>query len=156
MERRDLEQLVDEQVRLNAAGTFTPGGTEVVLLGPGEDVILRRLAVHLKPFLRSRSLTAWIAGPTTGGTELAQHLDAAALVIAVLGPEMPYELATELASRAAHRRVVPVRARPYDEKSSPLRHLAAIPYLGPISSYRDQDEALVEVVDGVKYAVGRP
>ena len=124
------------------------------------------LEKHLGSLKREGVIRFWTDHAVTAGDEweprVRQALESADMVLLLVSPdylssdvcglEMKRAIARHHANRA---RVIPIILRPVDWKHSFLAALSALPKDGhPIATRSNQDEAFLDVVSGIRRAVG--
>jgi hypothetical protein len=133
-----------------------------------DEAYRKELAKHLSALLRQQVITEWqdrklVAGQDWG-REISAHLQAASVILLLVSPdfmasdycwdlEMVHALAMEKRGDAV---VIPVIIRPVDFQDAPFSHLQALPTdARPVSRWDDHDEAWVDVVRGIRKAIGQ-
>ncbi len=137
---------------------------EIFLCYAHEDkAFLEKLEQHLAPLKRQGLVTSWHDGDIHAGAtweqEIHTHLNSAQLILLLISPgfmDSDYCYSVEM-TRALERqrrgecRVIPVIVRAVYWQGEPLGNLQALPTGGkPIASWRDQDEAFLEVIEGIR------
>jgi hypothetical protein len=133
-----------------------------------DQPLLDELKIHLMPLIREGLITLWADTDIHAGEDWEQqiqlHLDAAALILLLVSPDFlasDYCYSVEM-RRALQRqacgdvRVLPVIVRPVSWQRTPLGRLQALPTGAfPVTSrhWHSQDEALYNVVEGIRDAV---
>lgn len=129
-----------------------------------EDEPLRdKLARHLSTLKRQQVIADWHDRRISAGTEWAgqidTHLNTARIILLLISSDFiasdycyDVELTRALERHAAGTaRVIPVILRPSDWHSAPFGKLQALPKDGkPISRWPDQDEAFLDVTQGIR------
>jgi formylglycine-generating enzyme required for sulfatase activity len=133
-----------------------------------------KLGIHLSSLERQKVITSWHDRQITAGEEWKQEIDhriqMADIILLLISPdfiaskycyevelyevELPAAMARHEAGEAC---VVPILMRPVaDWESLPFAKLQLYPTGGrPITRWRDEDEAFVDVVKGIKKAVSQ-
>jgi hypothetical protein len=126
----------------------------------------KRLDNHLVLLKREGLIAAWSDHKVTAGKDLdvaiSERLERAGIVILLVSPEFlasDYCYNIEL-KRAIERheagtaRVIPIIIRPCDWHSAPFGRLKALPKDGkPITKWRSQDDALLDIARGIREVV---
>ena len=132
-----------------------------------EDRIwLEKLETHLSLLKRQDLISTWHKRLVPPGTNWEQDIDShlkSALIILLLvsadflasdycyGIEMQHALERQRLNEA---RVIPILVRPVDWQDGPFKHLSVLPTGDkPISQWDNQDEALKNVVEGIRAAL---
>ncbi|MBD2100101.1 eIF2A-related protein, partial [Leptolyngbya sp. FACHB-261] len=155
----------------DSAGAVTTlgqsGAIEVFFSYAREDEALRdELAKHLSTLQREGVITAWhdreiIAGGELD-RELDQHLNTAQIILLLASADFfasddLYNIQLKRAlerHQAGEARVIPVLLRPVDWENTPLGKLQPLPRNGePITRWTNQDQAFLEVAQGIRRAV---
>jgi hypothetical protein len=132
-----------------------------------DEILRNELETHLAPLKREGIIEPWHDRRLVAGDELDDGIDAwlerADVILLLVSPDFldsDYCYGKEM-TRALERhqegtaRVIPVILRPCDWHTSPFGKLLAAPKDGkPITSWRDQDEAFLDVVKAIRAAVG--
>lgn len=124
------------------------------------------LEKHLSLLLREGLITTWHKRQIVPGTDwseaLDQYLKTASVILLLIsadfmasdysyGKEMQYAMERYDAGDAL---VIPILLRPADWQSAPFGKLQALPRNGiPITSWRNRDEAFVDIVNGIRMAL---
>jgi hypothetical protein len=133
-----------------------------------DEPLWTALAKHLKPMERERLIRVWHDRKLTSGSEIDQvinaQLDRAGIILLLVSPDFvssEYCWSKEM-RRALDRHeagealAVPVILRPVDWHHTPFAKLLALPKDGtPITSWKDPDDALLDVARGIRTAAGR-
>ena len=130
-----------------------------------DEALAERLRVHLKILERTGSVDVLDGRRIRAGTDWAgqidQHLDEAQIILLLVSPAFlasdycyDVEVARALERhQAGEALVIPVILRPCDWGGSPFAKLHALPpNARPISKWRNRDEALSSVADGIERA----
>lgn len=131
-----------------------------------DDELKESFVTHLANLKRQKKITAWSDRAIEGGeewdTQIKQQLESAQIILLLISPDFMasdycYDMEMQRAI-ARHdegtARVIPVILRPCDWKGSPFSKLKALPKDGkPITQWRDQDSACLDVVNGIRSAV---
>lgn len=134
-----------------------------------QDQALRdKLAVQLTSLQREGLIAQWHDRKITGGSDWAKeidtHLNTAQIILLLISADFIasdycYEKeATRALKRhdAGQARVIPVILRPCDWQHPPLNQLQALPTDGkPVTSWRNQDEAFLNIVKGIRKVVSQ-
>ena len=140
---------------------------EVFISYSHKDRKLRdELAVHLSHLRNQQVITDWYDGDIVEGTEwepqILAHLHTAQIILLLISAhflashfcystEMTQAIARHDAGQA---RVIPIILRPVDWTGTPFAKLQVLPTDGkPVSQWRSHDEALVNVVRGIRRAI---
>ncbi len=123
----------------------------------------QKLETHLSLLRRQGLVSLWHDRLISPGTDWAQaidiHLETASIILLFVsanffdsdycyGIEMQQALKRHEAGEA---RVIPLLVRPVDWKDAPFAHLQALPTdARPLSIWHDEDEALTDVVVGIR------
>ena len=123
----------------------------------------QKLETHLSLLKRQGLVSLWHDRLISPGTDWAQaidiHLETASIILLFVsanffdsdycyGIEMQQALKRHEAGEA---RVIPLLVRPVDWKDAPFAHLQALPTdARPLSIWHDEDEALTDVVVGIR------
>lgn len=127
---------------------------------------LGRLHTHLSMLRRDGSIDEWFDREILAGSDIDQdisdQLEHCALFLLLVSPDFlasPYcyerEMARALARHeAGEARVVPIIVEPCDWRSTPLKHLKALPRDGlPISEWTNANNAYVDIVQELRRVV---
>ena len=151
----------------NSVSSQTTKPVEVFYSYAHEDEKLRdELKKHLANLKRQGIITDWYDRDISGGNdwddEVKQHLNSAAVILLLISPDFmnsDYINNVEL-KRAMERhgsgeaRVIPVITRPVDWQGAPFSKLQSLPSdVRPITLWTNQDEAFVDVTQGIRKAV---
>lgn len=132
-----------------------------------DEEFLNKIKTHLIPLYREGLIDLlWHDRNISAGTEWERQIDTylnkAQIILLLISPDFmasDYCISKEM-KRALERheqgnaRVIPVILRHSQWKRSPIGKLQAIPTDGkPIRSWPDEDEALFNVVDGIRKAI---
>jgi len=134
-----------------------------------DEALVRELEKQLSLLRRQGHITGWFSRNVGAGEEteeeIVTHLNQARIILLLISPDF---LASErywntevlLAMQkheAKEARVIPILLRPTDDwKSAPFGKLQALPRNErAVISWRIRDEALAEVVRGIREAVGK-
>lgn len=127
---------------------------------------LNKLLTHIAALKRSGQVEVWYDRAIDAGAEFAEDIDTHLLTADVilllvsasfLASEYCYSIEMQKAlERHAKKNacVIPVILRPVDWSDTPFRSLKGLPTDGkPVRSWSDEDEALLNVIQGVKDAI---
>jgi len=132
-----------------------------------EDEALRdKLIKQLRLLERQRIITGWSDRCITAGTEwmgqISSHLQSAGIILLLISSDFIasdycYDLELSQAMErhnAGKARVIPVILRPADWQTAPFGKLQALPKNGkPITTWANEDEAFLDVAQGIRRAV---
>lgn len=138
-------------------------GVNVFLTYSHDDARYREnLGKHLKLLERKGDIVFWhdreITPGEDWGIEISHHLSKADIILALVSSSFlnsdycyDIELKSALANHNSGRsRLIPIIVRPVSWSDSPLGTLQALPANGkPVSTWSDEDEAWLNVVQGV-------
>jgi hypothetical protein len=141
--------------------------TEVFFSYAHNDEDLRNeLANHLSLLKRQSVIREWHDRQITAGEEwageISSHLQTAEIILLLvssdfLASDYCYDIEMQRAlerHEAGDARVIPIILRPLDWHDAPFGKLQALPTDGkPITTWRNHDEAFVDVVRGIRVAV---
>ncbi|HEY7417097.1 MAG TPA: toll/interleukin-1 receptor domain-containing protein [Ktedonobacteraceae bacterium] len=126
----------------------------------------KKIQVFLSTLRRERLIHTWhdrnILAGNEWATEIKAHLDIAPIILLLVSQDFidsDYCWSVELKEamklhRAGQARVIPIVIRPTDWKSAPFARLQALPKDGkPISTWSNEDEALLDVAKGIRKVV---
>ncbi len=144
-----------------------PAGVDIFFSYSHRDEALRdALETHLALLKREGAIRAWHDRRIGAGREwegaIDRHLESADLVLLLISPDFiasDYCFDREMGRalerhRAGDARVVPVILRPCDWQTADFARLQALPKDGKaITTWRNRDQALVDVVRGLRSAV---
>jgi TIR domain/CHAT domain len=147
--------------------TNAPSPIDVFIAYSHQDEDLRsKLVVHLSGLKRQGKIAAWYDGAIEAGSEwegqLKNRLEFSPVILllisaAFMASDYCYEKEMK---RAVERHnqgsalVIPVILRPCDLEGSPFMKLQALPKnLKPVTQWDDQDEAFLNVVQGIRRAI---
>lgn len=130
---------------------------------PQDEDLRHQLAKHLSILQRRGIIDTWYDRDIEAGSdrqaEIDQQLNQADIILLLvssdfLASDYCYDVEVKRAMErhaAAEARVIPVILRPVDWQDAPFGELQALPHGGqPISKWNDADEALLEVVKGIR------
>ncbi len=131
-----------------------------------DEALLKKLKTHLKPLQRQGLINMWHDRDISAGVEwereISEHLNAAQMILLLVSPDFmdsDYCYSIEM-KRAVERheqgeaRVIPIILRHVYWQGDPLGKLQALPIdARPVKSWQDQDEALYNVVGGIRKVV---
>lgn len=150
-----------------STGAKTP--IEIFLSYSHRDEALKdELAVHLTSLSRERLVSVWHDRRIGLGEDwrgaIDAHLEKAGIILLLVSPDfMASDYCHDVeASRAMERLargqalVIPILLRPTDWSHAPFARLQALPRnMVPVKSWRDRDEAWLDVVTGLRAAIGK-
>jgi len=124
------------------------------------------LIVHLATLKRQGKIRAWqdreIEAGTEWGVTTKQQLESAQIILLLITPyfiasDHCYDLEMQRAIQRHEEgtaRVIPIVVKPCDWRGTPFNKLQALPKdAKPISRWDDQDDAFLDVVQGIRRAV---
>lgn len=131
-----------------------------------DESLKDELYVHLANLTRQGKIRPWqdraIEAGTEWDAEIKAHLESAGVILLLITPRFiasEYCFDKEM-QRAMERhavgtaRVVPIIMKPCDWQDTPFSKLQVLPKdAKPVTSWSDQDEALLDVVKGIRRAV---
>lgn len=131
-----------------------------------DEPLLRKLEAHLNLLIQQGLISIWHDRRIVPGTNWAnvidERLEQATIILLLVSPDflasnycyqVEMKRALEL-DRDGAARVIPIAMRPVDWENAPFAHLQALPTdAKPISTWSDQDEALANVVNGVRQVI---
>lgn len=131
-----------------------------------DEAFLKELVKHLGLLKRQGLITSWYDRqivPGTNWTEaIDEQLEQASIILLLISPDFLasdycYQVEMQRAlgrHQAGRTRVIPISIRPCDWKSAPFAHLQALPTdAKAITTWRNRDEAFVDVVAGIRSAI---
>jgi hypothetical protein len=131
-----------------------------------DDDLRKQLAVHLSHLQRLRYITGWFDRDIQAGTdwehEIETRLDAASIILLLISADFiasDYCYTVEMQralekQKAGTAHVIPIILRPTMWEDPPLSELQALPTgKKPITQWANQDEAWVDVVQGIRELV---
>lgn len=131
-----------------------------------DEVLKDELNVHLASLKRDRKINLWhdreIAAGDTWDEAIQQAIDAAQIILLLITPDFlnsDYCFSAELRiamdrHEQGTAKVLPIIARPSDWETSSFQKLQVLPKdAKPITTWPNQDEALVSVVKGIRQIV---
>src|SRR5437588_7233244 len=126
----------------------------------------KKLAIALSNLRNQKLISDWFDGDITPGSEwkkqILAHLAQAQIILLLISPdfmasefcysiEMQHAIARHDNNQA---RVIPIILRPTDWEGTPFEKLLALPTDGrPITSWPDQDQAFLDVIQGIRRAI---
>jgi hypothetical protein len=126
------------------------------------------LAVHLASLRREKLVSVWHDRRIGAGEDwkgaIDEHLEQAGIILLLVSPDfMASDYCHDVeAGRALARRangealVIPIILRPTDWTKAPFAGLQALPKdARPVKKWPDRDEAWLDVVNGLRAAIGR-
>jgi hypothetical protein len=124
------------------------------------------LVIHLANLKRQGKISAWqdrdIEAGAEWDAEIKAQLEASAIILLLISPrfiasDYCYDLEMQRAIErhdAGAARVIPIILRPVDWQETPFSKLQVLPKdAKPITKWDDQDEAFLNVVQGIRRAV---
>ena len=127
---------------------------------------LKKLRTHLSLLRRQKIISDWYDRLLVPGTDwsrtIDQRLEQASLILLLvsadfLASDYCYEVEMQRALKlheTGQAKVIPIAVRPVDWKDAPFAHLQALPKdAKPLSTWDNEDIALVDVVDGLRRAI---
>jgi hypothetical protein len=124
------------------------------------------LETRLKPLERSGQIDAWSEHQIRAGAnrkrEIERHLRESDIILLLVSPDflasdhcqMIQQQAIELHEAKKTYSVIPIILRPVDWKQDPISKLKSLPQNEiPVSKWKNKDEALLDVVLGIKEVV---
>ena len=131
-----------------------------------DETLKEELEIHLSALTRQKKIKPWQDRAIEAGTEwddaIKAELEAAQIILLLVTPRFMasnYINDIEL-SRAMERhkagtaRVIPIILKPVDFKGTPFEKLQALPKdAKPVTRWDDQDEAFLNVVQGIRRVV---
>lgn len=159
----------------SSSATTSPGLTaspvnpplEVFISYSHKDESLKdELYVHLSTLIRQGKIKPWqdraIEAGTEWDAEIKARLESAEVILLLITPRFiasPYCFEQEM-QRAMERhaegtaRVIPIIMKPCDWQDTPFSKLQVLPKdAKPVTAWSDQDEALLNVVQGIRRSV---
>ncbi len=131
-----------------------------------DEELKNKLATHLAPLRRSGKIAVWQDRQILPGTEwdaaIKAELAEADIILLLVSPDFiasDYIWMHEIAgAMERHERreavVVPIIVRPCDWHDMPFAKVQALPRNAkPVTQYANQDEAWLEIVQGIKRVV---
>ncbi|MGI2906654.1 TIR domain-containing protein [Tolypothrix sp. VBCCA 56010] len=131
-----------------------------------DEVLRDELATHLSLMKRQGVIEAWHDREITAGAEWANAIDdnlnAADIILLLvsanfLASDYCYDIEMQRAMErheAREARVIPIILKPTDWSDAPFAKLQALPKNAkPITTWQDQDEAFLNVVQGIRRVV---
>jgi len=133
-----------------------------------DEAYRKQLETHLSALQRRRLINVWHDRNISAGTEWAREIDSylntAHMILLLVSPDFiasDYCYSVEM-TRAIERHeagdacVIPIILRPTHWQDTPLGKLLALPTDGkPVSSWSNQDEAFLDVVQGILQAIAQ-
>lgn len=152
-------------IEVNAKQTSEP--LEVFISYSHKDSDLREeLEMHLSNLRRQGKIKAWhdraIEAGAEWDAEIKANLESAHVILLLISPrfmgsEYCYDIEMQRAMErhnAGTARVIPIILKPVDWKDTPFSKLQVLPQDGkPINTWDNQDEAFLNVVQGIRQAV---
>jgi len=132
-----------------------------------DEKLRDQLETHLSTLKRENRISAWHDHRITSGTEWKSEIDeqlknSSAILLLVTANFLASDYCHDVELRYAieqHQqgsaRVIPVILRPCDWKTTVFAKLQALPTDGnPVISWKTRDDALLNVVEGIRKALG--
>src|SRR5450755_865456 len=167
--RNDILQSEPFLQESNDCTMTTTNGTAIsvfISYAHKDEALLQQLHTHLSSLTRPGSIVTWYdrqigAGSDWAG-EIDAHLEQASIILLLVSADFlasDYCYKNEM-KRALERhdagqaRVLPIIVRPVDWKDMPFARLQALPTdARPITTWRNRDQAWVNVVAGIRRAL---
>ena len=132
-----------------------------------DEALKEKLEIHLSALKRQNKLQPWTSGSIEAGLEteplIAAQLDTSQIILLLVTPEFMASdniFDTQLKrSMERHRegtaRVIPIRLKRVDYEGTEFEILKPLPasHEPPVKQWVDQDEAFVQVVEGIRQVV---
>lgn len=131
-----------------------------------DEDLREELDVHLSNLKNQGKISAWndraIEAGTEWDAEIKAKLESADVILLLISPRFMasqycYDLEMQRAMqrhKEGTARVIPIFLKPVDWKDTPFSTLAALPTdARPITTWENQDEAFLNVVQGIRRAV---
>ena len=131
-----------------------------------DDDLREELESHLSSLMRQGKIKVWhdraIEAGAEWDAEIKAHLESARIILLLIssrfmGSEYCYDIEMQRAMerhKAGTARVIPIILKPVDWKDTPFSKLQVLPRDGkPINTWDNQDEAFLNVVQGIRRAV---
>jgi tetratricopeptide (TPR) repeat protein len=132
----------------------------------GDEALKDDLVMHLANLKRQGQIRAWQDRDIEAGAEwdaaIKQQLETAEIILLLItarfiNSDYCYDLEMQRALQrhaAGTARVIPIILKPCDWKESPFSHLQVLPKdAKPVTTWENQDEAFLNVVQGLRKAV---
>lgn len=132
-----------------------------------DDALREQLARHLSPLRRLRYITGWYDRDIQAGTDWKQesetHLDTAHIILLLISANFfasDYHYNVEMQRafakyKAGTAHVIPILLRPVNWEETPISELSVLPTdKKPITQWEDQDQAWLNVVQGIREVLG--
>ena len=132
-----------------------------------DEVLRNELEKHLTLLQRQGVIAGWYDRRISVGTEwsgeIDGHLRTAEVILLLVSTDFMasdycYDIEMKLAMtrhEARGARVIPIILRPVDWKGAPFGKLQALPTDGkPVTIWTNQDEAFLDVTEGIRAAIG--
>ncbi len=131
-----------------------------------DEDLKEELYVHLANLKHQKKIQPWqdraIEAGNEWDAEIKERLESAGIILLLVTPRFiasEYCFGEEM-KRAMERheegsaKVIPILMKPCDWKGTPFSKLQALPKdAQPVSTWRDQDEALLDAVNGIRRTV---
>src|SRR5271157_5384812 len=132
-----------------------------------DDKLREDVEKHLSNLRRQNIVRSWHYRKITAGTEwkgqIDHYLDSAGIILLLVSADLiasdycwDVEIARAMEQHeAGTARVIPVILRPVDWQSAPFGKLQALPKNAkPVTTWRNRDAAFLDVVSGIRAAIG--
>jgi hypothetical protein len=163
-------RLAPTRLQNPTSSAYGDGGFKVFVSFAHEDQELaNELITHLTPLRRSGLIQLWsdrATGPSSDWTrELDLRIEQADVILLLISPdylasEYCYDVEMKRALEKHHSgtaRVIPVILRPSAWSLAPVAELQTLPANGtPISTWKNRDEAFVNVTKSIQIAIQNP
>ena len=131
-----------------------------------DEALKEELEIHLSALTRQKKIKPWQDRAIEAGTEwddaIKSELEAAQIILLLVTPRFmasnyinDIELSQAMERhKAGTARVIPIILKPVDFKGTPFEKLQALPKdAKPVTRWDDQDEAFLNVVQGIRRVV---
>lgn len=157
----------DRNALLESIPSLGKAHIEILYCYARKDEKLRdELALHLEPLKRAERITTWYDRQIEPGmdwnNEINVHLSTAHIILLLISPHFLasnycYSVEMEQALKrhqSGEVRVIPIILEPADWQHTPVGKLQASPQDGkPITMWRNRQEALLDVVQGIRHVI---
>jgi hypothetical protein len=133
-----------------------------------DEKLCKQLINHLAALRREALISSWYDRDISAGADwhekIIMQLRRSVIILLLVSPDFiesdyinDVEVKEAMARHEAREAlVIPVILRPADWKNTPFGKLQALPRDGrPVTSWRNQDEAFLDVVQGIRNALGQ-